>query len=129
MLSIGARGGDRIAQFALNAIERAESHPTVLTFTDGVPTVGVRGETTASSGYRDMTINLDLIYGADWQRSTDGLVMLHEFGHAWAHNILGIPTQSYPSSLDFENAARRAVGYQQRTQHEGSWPIIRGIPQ
>jgi len=124
LLKIAAGKGDGVAKSALLLVRQAEESDIVFTFRSGIPKNGVSGETTPESGYREMIINEDYV-DKHPESSRDYLTMMHEFGHATAHNLLNNPLQSFPQSLALENALRRARGFPPRLQHEGAPPDLR----
>ncbi|MCC6931269.1 MAG: hypothetical protein IT359_19930 [Gemmatimonadaceae bacterium] len=77
-----------------------------------------------SSGFREMTIDLGRVEH-NLERYRDQILMLHEFGHASAHNIVGNPLQSTPQAMAMENIMRAAMGFENRENHEGAWPLLR----
>ncbi len=124
VLKSAAREGDRLAGSALSLIRAAENSKVVLTFRSATPTQGFAGETTPQSGFREMIIDLGRVEH-NLDRYRDQILMLHEFGHASAHNILENPLQSTPQAMAMENIMRAAMGFENRENHEGNWPRLR----
>ena len=123
ILRAASAEGNTSAQSALSLIKQAEKSEVTFTFRSGTPSQGFAGETTPESGFREMVIDLGRIE-QNLTSYRDQLVMLHEFGHATARSILRNESQSYPQAMAMENIMRRAMGFENRDQHEGDWPRL-----
>ena len=129
MLALRAWGRNSEMSFMLKIMTGGAGSTFFVTFSAG--NAQGFGETGANNTSEETTLTLDLnaIHAAAGYATT-ATIMAHEFGHAyynwWTGNAPDNWAVGNAQALGFENAYRRAVGYNTRTDHGPCKVPLRG---
>ncbi|HEX7595428.1 MAG TPA: RHS repeat-associated core domain-containing protein, partial [Gemmatimonadaceae bacterium] len=122
-LRIGAERGDKLAAFYLRAITGLDKDPNrIIVIESGRTKDGGLGETEPSGNQ----ITIDVKGTAREMNTRPSLLLLHELGHAFGIGT-GRLGGGEGEALEVENAARRALGFTERSDH-GTYPPIEQHP-